>query len=65
MANEVDLDWDAREVQSYLSLFNLLKDTRALKVRHLSFDDFKGITVTAADLGVKAADLTRSDRTPA
>lgn len=60
-AKVVDLDWNARSVESYLSLFTALKERTSYKIRHLSFDEFKGIRVTPEQLGVQAADMPRSD----
>jgi adenylate cyclase, class 2 len=61
VANELDLDWEARVVTSYLEIFANLRERSNLKVRHLSFDEFKNITITPEQMGVRAADLTRSD----
>lgn len=62
IAAELGLDWDARSVESYLSLFNHLSEKRGLKLRHLTFTELNGIEVTPTDLGLIAADFTRSNR---
>lgn len=62
LANLLELDWDARSIESYLQLFKRLRETRSLAAHQLSFADFQGITVTPADLGVRPADFQRSTR---
>lgn len=57
VAEKVGLDWDARLVDSYLSMFTRLRTDKKLAVRHLSFDEFKGVIVTAGDLGVRPAEF--------
>lgn len=47
----LDLDWDKRSTLSYLTIFNNLKDKLGLAMRDLTFDNFKGISVTRQDLG--------------
>jgi adenylate cyclase class 2 len=62
LAEKIHLDWEARLVDSYLSMFTRLRTEKGLKVRHLSFDEFKGIIVTPEDLGVKPAEFQGSGR---
>jgi adenylate cyclase class 2 len=51
------LDWQARILASYMMLFQQVKEKRHLVFRDLVFFNFKGITISADDLGVKYADL--------
>lgn len=60
VAESLQLDWDARVIDSYLQIFQHLREERKLPIHHLSFDDFKGITVSPSDLGVREADLSHS-----
>ncbi len=57
VAEKVGLDWDARLVDSYLSMFTRLRADKKMSVRHLSFDEFKGVIITADDLGVRPAEF--------
>jgi adenylate cyclase class 2 len=50
------LDWEARSIDSYLGLFALLRSTRGIMAKNLSFAEFEGITVQVADLGLRFAD---------
>ncbi len=56
VAGKVGLDWQARLVDSYLSMFTRLRAEKGLSVRHLSFDEFKGVKITPEDLKVRPAD---------
>ena len=47
----LDLDWEKRSTLSYLALFNEVKEKRDLKMRDLTFENFKGINLTQQDLG--------------
>ena len=55
-ARQLGLDWKARIIDSYLMLFDHLKTTLELEFRDLSFENFKGLPVSAAQLGVISAD---------
>ncbi len=55
-ADRLGLDWEARIAESYLALFERLCKGRGFTFRELSFDNFRGIRVTAADLGIHPAD---------
>jgi adenylate cyclase class 2 len=55
-AERLDLDWSAAVPRSYHDLFQLLRGRRDLAFRDLTFDNFAGITVTPADLGLRPAD---------
>jgi len=58
MAASLSLLWSQRILESYLMLFDHVKRNRGLDLQNLTFADFKGISVSAKDLGVKAADVT-------
>ena len=58
MAASLSLLWSQRILESYLMLFDRVKQNRGLTLQNLTFDEFKGTSVTATDLGVKAADVT-------
>jgi adenylate cyclase class 2 len=55
-AGQLGLDWDARILDSYVVLFDHVREVLGLTFRDLSFEDFRGITVTPDALGVKIAD---------
>jgi adenylate cyclase, class 2 len=56
IADKLGLKWDASIQQSYSQLFDRLRARRGLEFRDLTFDNFRDIQVSAADLGVKPAD---------
>lgn len=56
VAGELDLSWEARILESYTSLFDLLKEKRGLTFRDLSFTNFSDLHISPADLGVIQAD---------
>lgn len=55
-AADLQLDWDARSITSYLALFNHLCLTRGLTAQNLTFDELKGIEAAPQDLGMHYAD---------
>jgi adenylate cyclase class 2 len=57
VAGQLGLDWQARSLSSYMMLFQQVKDRRRLNFRDLVFGNFKGLTISADDLGLKYADL--------
>jgi adenylate cyclase class 2 len=57
LANQLGLDWAARSMSSYMMLFEQVKGQKRLSFRDLYFANFKGITVSPNDLGLKPADL--------
>ena len=57
VAADLKLDWEARCTDSYTLLFQELKESLNLNVRHLSFEDFEGLHFTAADFGLKPSSL--------
>lgn len=50
------LDWERRILDSYLVLFDQLKSRRGLEFADLSFENFKDVSVSAADLQALPAD---------
>lgn len=57
-ALSLSLAWQYRILTSYLQLFEHLKQKKSVQVANLTYADFKGLSVFADDLGVKAADIT-------
>jgi len=58
VADKLGVDWSARVVESYLALFDRVREHMALPILNLSFEAFEGVTVEAADLGVRPGDST-------
>lgn len=54
----LSLVWQHRILTSYLKLFEHLTQKKSIQAANLTFTDFKGYSVNADDLGVKAADIT-------
>jgi adenylate cyclase class 2 len=55
-ANNLNLSWEARILESYTSLFDHLQEKLGLSFRDLSFANFANLQITAEDLGVVPAD---------
>jgi adenylate cyclase class 2 len=51
----LDLDWEAQVRESYLELFQTLQKKLNLRFRDLTFENFKGLSITSEELGVQAA----------
>jgi adenylate cyclase class 2 len=56
VAAALALDWEAAAPASYASLFEHVKQARGLRMDNLTFAEFEGVTLTAADLGLRPAD---------
>jgi adenylate cyclase, class 2 len=56
VTRQLGLDWEATIPASYTVLFDQLKTRLSLPFRDLSFENFKDLLVTPADLGVRPAD---------
>lgn len=56
ISQQLQLNWDARVVDSYTGLFEELRSVLGLSFRDLSFTNFAGIVVTPADLNASPAD---------
>ncbi len=55
-AHTLGLDWEARSKFSYLVLFANLKALLGLNFNDLTFEAFKGLNISALDLGMRPAD---------
>ncbi|OGO29406.1 MAG: hypothetical protein A2W33_05285 [Chloroflexi bacterium RBG_16_52_11] len=55
-AQKLQLNWEARVVDSYTGLFEKLRAVLGFTFRDLSFTNFAGVSVTPADLNVSPAD---------
>ncbi len=55
-ADQLGLAWSARILDSYLMLFEHVRQVKNLPFTDLNFANFAGINITAAELGVKIAD---------
>lgn len=53
----LNLNWETRIPESYTILFDRLRDMLKLPFRDLSFDNFRDLQVSAADLQVLPADI--------
>jgi adenylate cyclase, class 2 len=56
LTEQLDLDWDKTVPVSYHALFERLGRARSLKFRDLTFENFKEIKVSPADLMIDYAD---------
>ncbi len=54
-AADLNLDWEARSVASYLALVNQLRESRGLNAQNLTFDELKGVKASPQDLGMRYA----------
>ncbi len=55
-AAQLGLDWEARSLDSYTLIFEHARAQLGLPFRDLSFENFKGLQLSPADLGVLVAD---------
>jgi adenylate cyclase class 2 len=53
VVDKLGLDWEKRILDSYLMLFERLRQKKGLSFRDLSFSNFEGVKVLGEDLGVK------------
>ncbi len=56
VAQALGLNWQNSIPISYLALFDSLQNRKSLKVDHLTFQAFEGLTISATDLEVIPAD---------
>jgi adenylate cyclase class 2 len=56
-AERLGLIWETRSIESYLSLFQRVKDKLILTFNDLSFENFEGISVAPTELGINPGDL--------
>ncbi|OGO62767.1 MAG: hypothetical protein A2030_06060 [Chloroflexi bacterium RBG_19FT_COMBO_50_10] len=57
VANQLELNWEARILDSYTVLFEHLRERLGFTFRDLSFENFKGMEVSPDMMGVMIADL--------
>jgi len=57
-ASKLALDWSARINSSYMMLFDQVRRSKNIAIANLTFEDFRNLSVSADELGVKAADTT-------
>ena len=57
MAAMLSLAWPNRVNDSYMKLFEFLKNKKHLTVENLTFDDFKEHKIHCEDLGIKPGDI--------
>jgi adenylate cyclase class 2 len=55
-AEKLNINWEARILDSYTSLFDRLRAELGFTFRDLSFENFSALDISPADLGVKPAD---------
>jgi adenylate cyclase, class 2 len=55
-AIKLALDWSTRINSSYMMLFDQVRRNKNMTIANLTFEDFRNVSVTADELGVKAAD---------
>ena len=55
-AAKLGINWDARILDSYTSLFDQLRDQLGFTFRDLAFENFSTLDVTPSDLGITPAD---------
>lgn len=57
VAASLSLLWPTRITESYIMLFDRIRQNRNLPLQNLTFDEFKGYVINSEDLGVKPADM--------
>jgi adenylate cyclase, class 2 len=55
-AQKLRLPWEARINEGYIALFERVRQALRLPFRDLTFENFRALTVSAGDLGVRFAD---------
>jgi len=55
--NKIGLDWEARILDSYSTIFETLKNSQEYKFRDLTFENFSGLEITPEMLNVKSAEI--------
>jgi len=56
MSEKMQLDWEERLPETYISIFRRLKELTSLGFKDLTFENFKGHEVNLARVGVNPAD---------
>jgi len=57
VSDKLGLDWDRRILDSYTMLFERTRQSLGVTFRDLSFENFRGMTVTPESMGVRAGDV--------
>ena len=57
VARQLELDWDARIMDSYIMLFDRICQAMNLKIKDLTFNNFAGIAVPVVLFGARPADV--------
>jgi len=55
-ADTLGLEWEANITDNYLMLLDRVTAFRELAFRDLTFENFKGVSISPEDLGIRAAD---------
>lgn len=61
IAEELGLDWDKAIPVSYHALFERVSKSRSLSIRDLTFENFKEVKISPADMMIEYADSSSSD----
>lgn len=56
LADRLELDWEARCIESYLALFQRLRTAGLIEAQNLTFEEFDGFSFSAEDMGLRPAD---------
>ncbi|WP_075063089.1 class IV adenylate cyclase [Ornatilinea apprima] len=56
VARDLNLKWEARCTESYIMLFDRLVAKKGLTAKHLSFEEFEGLSFVAEDFDLEFAD---------
>ena len=56
VADQLDLNWEVRILESYTMLFEYLRGRLGLSFRDLSFENFEGMEISPEVMGIKIAD---------
>lgn len=62
-ADELDLDWQQRLPETYISIFRRLKELFSLHFTDLTFGNFEGVDFTMQRVGIHVADKVAADKT--
>jgi adenylate cyclase class 2 len=61
-ANQLNLDWQQRLPETYISIFRRLKELFNLNFTDLTFANFQGVTFTMQRVGINVADKENADK---
>lgn len=57
-AHLLNLDWEQRLPETYISIFQRIKDLDNLKFKNLTFENFQNIEVSMSRVGISPADIS-------